>query len=60
MGKPLIKTSDAQTAEKLRQLGYKELKTNNDLFTFINESKTGSFSSEIDKDKLVFTNKMTF
>ena len=60
MGEPLISTSDIETANQLRQLGYKELKTNNGLFTFVNKSKTGLFSSDIDENKLVFSNKMTF
>lgn len=41
MGEPLIATSNVETANQLRQLGYKELKTNNGLFTFVNKSKTG-------------------
>lgn len=60
MDEPLIATSNAETANQLRQLGYKELKTNNGLFTFVNKSKTGLFSSDIDENKLVFSNKMTF
>lgn len=51
-----IKTQDAELAKNLRELGYKELKSQNKFFVFINNGKV-SFSSE-EKKKLTYTNKM--
>lgn len=53
-----IHTSDEETAEKLRQLGYEELPKEGSQWVFINNSNL-SFSSEDDM-KVNFTNKLTF
>lgn len=53
-----IHTSDEETAEKLRQLGYEELPKEGSQWVFINNANL-SFSSEDDM-KVNFTNKLTF
>lgn len=53
-----IHTSDEETAEKLRELGYEELPKEGTQWVFINNSNL-TFSSEDDM-KLNFTNKITF
>lgn len=51
-----IKTQDAELANTLRTLGYKELKEQGKFFVFINNGKV-NFSTE-EKKKLMYTNKM--
>lgn len=51
-----IKTQDAELANTLRTLGYKELKEQGKFFVFINNGKV-NFSTE-EKKKLIYTNKM--
>jgi hypothetical protein len=51
-----IKTQDAELANTLRTLGYKELRAQGKFFVFINNGKV-YFSTE-EKKKLIYTNKM--
>jgi len=53
-----IHTSDEETAEKLRQLGYEELPKEGSQWVFINNTNL-TFSDD-DGMKLNFTNKITF
>lgn len=53
-----IHTSDEETAEKLRQLGYEELPKEGSQWVFINNTNL-TFSAD-DSMKLNFTNKITF
>lgn len=53
-----IHTSDEETAEKLRQLGYEELPKEGSQWVFINNTNL-TFSAD-DGMKLNFTNKITF
>lgn len=53
-----IHTSDEETAEKLRQLGYEELPKEGSQWVFINNTNL-TFSAD-DGMKLNFTDKITF
>lgn len=53
-----IHTSDEETAEKLRQLGYEELPKEGSQWVFINNTNL-TFSVD-DSMKVNFTNKITF
>lgn len=56
MKENFIKTSDKETACKLRELGFQEIKSNEEnYFTFLNCS-TLKFSENFDKSKLRYTN----
>lgn len=51
-----IKTSDAELADELRSMGFKELKSQGKFFVFINNRNV--YFSEKKKKKLMYTNKM--
>ena len=53
-----INTSDEETAETLRHLGFEELPKNGKMFVFINEPNKIMFSSE--NMKIHFTDKLVF
>lgn len=53
-----IHTSDEETAEKLRELGYEELPKEGTQWVFINNASL-TFSSD-DSMKVNFTDKITF
>lgn len=53
-----IHTSDEETAEKLRELGYEELPKEGTQWVFINNTNL-TFSAD-DSMKVNFTNKITF
>ena len=53
-----IHTSDEETAEKLRELGYEELPKEGSQWVFINNTNL-TFSAD-DSMKVNFTNKITF
>lgn len=53
-----INTTDIETADLLRKLGFKELPKSGNRFVFINEPNKIQFSSE--NMKLNFTNTLTF
>lgn len=56
MNKAFIKTTDAETAEKLKNAGFQLLSQSGNIFTFENNS-TLQFTSTGD-EKLVYTNKL--
>lgn len=49
-----IRTTDSETAEKLRALGYTEIQQTGNGYVFLND--TVKFSRDVDKSKIVFTN----
>ena len=51
-----IKTSDAELADELRSMGFKELKSQGKFFVFINNRNV--YFSEKKKKTLMYTNKM--
>ena len=53
-----INTTDIETADLLRRLGFKELPKSGNRFVFINEPNKIQFSSE--NMKMNFTDKLTF
>lgn len=53
-----INTTDIETADLLRELGFKELPKSGDRFVFINEPNKIQFSSE--NLRLNYTDKLTF
>lgn len=53
-----INTTDIETADLLRKLGFKELPKSGNRFVFINEPNKIQFSSE--NMKMNFTDKLTF
>lgn len=53
-----IHTSDAETAQKLRELGFQELESTNSMWTFLNK-QTFQFT-DINTKKLKFDNKVCF
>lgn len=58
MGKQnFIHTSDSETAQKLRELGFQELESSNNAWTFLNKQ---SFQfTDINTQKLKFDNKLS-
>lgn len=55
MDKCFIKTSDAETAEKLRNAGYKELTKDGRFFVFYNDPKIGM---SFDNKNMVFSSML--
>lgn len=53
-----INTTDIETADLLRKLGFKELPKSGNRFVFINEPNKIQFSS--DNLRLNYTDKLTF
>lgn len=58
MDKKFINTSDPDTADTLRKLGFKELPQSGKFWVFINEPDKIQFSSG--NWNMSFTNKLTF
>lgn len=59
--KPFIKTSDTQTAEKLKQEGFELLSCSAGIYTFANDtSKTMDIHFADDLKKVSFSNKLEF
>ena len=54
---PFIATSDEETAEKLRSLGFAELPKQNGRWMFVNENKVEFAQSDM---KITFTDKLMF
>lgn len=57
MGKHFVKTSDSETATKLRECGFRELNKEGNLFVFVNENEKLCFSS-VDQSKVTYTNSL--
>lgn len=51
-----IQTKDAETADKLRSLGFPEIKNTNGMFTFVNCGALTFADSNVDPDKIHYTN----
>ncbi len=54
--KHFIKTADKSTADNLKAIGYQELRFEDGVYTFLNDSNKIRFSSDIDQSKIKFTN----
>lgn len=54
-----IKTSHSATAEILKNLGFQLVNKSNGIFTFLNSDKI-SFSNDVDKTKIQYSNILTF
>lgn len=54
--KHFIKTADESTADKLKTIGYQELRFEDGVHTFLNDSNKIIFSSDIDQSKIKLTN----
>lgn len=52
-----LQTSDEETAEILRKEGLEELEKNGKFFVFVNNKKI-KFSNNVDKTKVLYTNKL--
>lgn len=59
MKQNFIKTSDKETATKLKNLGLQEVNNSERIYLFVNPDKI-QFDSDIDQSKLHFTNILTF
>lgn len=59
MKQNFIKTSDKETATKLKNLGLQEVNNSEGIYLFVNPDKI-LFDSDIDQSKLHFTNILTF
>lgn len=57
--KHFIRTSDYDTAKKLREEGFQEIGKSGNLYVFINDWSKQKFSENIDEKKIAYTNKMT-
>lgn len=54
-----IKTSHSSTAEVLKNLGFQLVSESNGIYTFLNSDKI-SFSNDVDKTKIQYSNILTF
>ena len=54
-----IKTSHSSTAEILKNLGFQLVSESNGIYTFLNSEKI-SFSNDVDKTKIQYSNILTF
>lgn len=54
-----IKTSHSSTAEILKNLGFQLVSESNGIYTFLNSDKI-SFSNDVDKTKIQYSNILTF
>ena len=54
-----IKTSHSSTAETLKNLGFQLMNESNGIYTFLNSDKI-SFSNDVDKSKIQYSNMLTF
>lgn len=60
MFKNFICTSDKETADKLKDLGFVLLDFKNEIYTFSNNVKCNFEESKIDKSNFLYTNRLTF
>ena len=59
MNKKFIKTTDAETANKLIVYGFKLVSHVGNIYTFLNEVPTGFKFDAIEKKCIVYDNKLT-
>ncbi len=57
MKQNFIRSSDKETIDTLKNLGFKQIDEQNDVVTFIND-KNLKFSNEVDTSKLQYTNML--
>ena len=59
MNKRFIKTTDAETANKLIALNFKLVSHIGTIYTFLNESSQRLNFDSVDKSKIVYDNKLS-
>ena len=59
MDKKFIKTTDAETANKLIAFGFKVVAQIGDVYTFLNEMPQNIVFESVDKSKIVYDNKLS-
>ena len=59
MTKPFIKTTDAETANKLIALGFKLTSHIGNVYTFLNDVPQNFTFESVDKTKIVYDNKLS-
>lgn len=57
--KNFIKTTDAETANKLIALGFKQISHIGSVYTFLNETPQHLSFESVDKTKIVYDNKLS-
>lgn len=60
MFKNFICTSDKETADDLKELGFVLLGFKNNIYTFANNVKCDFKESKVDKSNFLYTNRLTF
>ena len=60
MFKNFICTSDKETADNLKELGFVLLGFKNNIYTFANNVKCNFEENKIDKSNFLYTNRLTF
>jgi hypothetical protein len=59
MDKKFIKTTDAETANKLITFGFKMISQIGDVYTFLNETPQNMTFESVDQTKIVYDNKLS-
>ena len=59
MDKKFIKTTDAETANKLITFGFKMISQIGDVYTFLNETPQNMIFESVDQTKIVYDNKLS-
>ena len=59
MDKKFIKTTDAETANKLIMIGFKLISHIGSIYTFLNETTQNLTFESVDKTKIVYDNKLS-
>lgn len=57
--KKFIKTTDAETANKLITLGFQLISHIGSIYTFLNETPQNLIFDSVDKTKIVYDNKLS-
>lgn len=57
--KNFIKTTDADTAQKLMALGFKLVSQMGNVYTFLNEASHSLTFESVDKSKIAYDNKLS-
>lgn len=59
MEKKFIKTTDGETANKLKAFGFKMVSDIGNVYTFLNEVPQNLIFDSVDKTKIVYDNKLS-
>lgn len=59
MNKTFIKTTDTETSDKLIALGFKLISHIGSVYTFLNEAPQKLNFESVEKDKIVYDNKLS-